>query len=59
MVKLVKGGDPASEEFAKGPEIGDVLPDFTLLDQSGAAVNFTAARGDGQALVLFYRSASW
>ena len=59
MAKLVNSGDPASEEFAKGPGLGDRLPDFTLPDQFGERINFTAARGDGQALVLFYRSASW
>ena len=59
MGKLVNSGDPASEELAKGPKIGAVLPDFTLPDQTGAAVNFAAARGAWQALVLFYRSASW
>ena len=59
MSKLVNSGDPTSEDFAKGPEIGDPLPDFTLPDQTGNRVTFAAARGNGQALVLFYRSASW
>lgn len=47
------------EGVASGPAVGEMLPDFTLLDQRGRAVNFKAKRAGNKALVLFYRSASW
>ncbi|MFT5090908.1 MAG: peroxiredoxin [Candidatus Latescibacterota bacterium] len=47
------------EGVESGPGIGEVLPDFTLPDQWGKAVNFKAARAGKKGLVLFYRSASW
>jgi peroxiredoxin len=59
MAKLINAGDPLDEDFAKGPDIGDLVPDFTLPDQRGESVNLATARGDGKALILFYRSASW
>ena len=45
--------------FETGPDIGETPPDFTLPDQAGEPVNYAATRGDGKALILFYRSASW
>ncbi len=50
---------PATDDFPKGPEIGEALPDFTLMDQHGRPVNFTAARGGRRALVVFHRSVRW
>ena len=59
MPELINSGDPTTEEFARGPDIGDTVPDFQLPDQFGTTVRFSAVRGGGQALILFYRSASW
>ena len=59
MPELVNSGDPVSDDFPTGPEIGQTVPDFTLPDQSGRPVAFSAARDGRQALILFYRSASW
>lgn len=50
---------PASETFPTGPAIGERLPDFTLPDQGGRAVNFHADRGASKAVVSFQRSAVW
>ena len=50
---------PESDDFPSGPAIGERLPDFTLPDQSGKAVNFTAARDGRRALVMFHRSSRW
>jgi len=58
-IKLVNAGDPLSEEFPSGPNVGESVPDFTLMDQFGNAVNFAEKRGPNRALILFYRSASW
>lgn len=50
---------PSDDDFPTGPEVGTVLPDFTLTDQHGHAVNFHESRGGRRALVLFHRSARW
>ncbi len=50
---------PDSDDFPTGPAVGEPLPDFTLPDQSGAPVTFSAARGDRRAAVVFLRSSRW
>ena len=50
---------PESDDFPTGPGLGESFPDFTLPDQHGRPVNFTAARDGRRALVLFHRSARW
>ncbi len=42
-----------------GPEVGTRLPEFTLPDAHGHAVDFHADRGNAKAVVVFYRSAVW
>ncbi len=56
--KLPNAGDPTSEDFPKGPEVGERVPEFTLPDQHGNPFHY---RPDGKrkALILFHRSASW
>ena len=50
---------PATEDFPTGPEVGERLPDFTLPNQDGEAINFHEDRGDSKAIVVFYRSVVW
>ena len=50
---------PETGDFPTGPEVGEVLSDFTLLDQHGEPVNLTTARAGRRALVVFHRSARW
>ena len=50
---------PASEEFPTGPEVGERLPEFSLLNQEGRLVDYHADRGDSKSIVVFYRSAVW
>ena len=50
---------PESEDFPTGPDLGERLPDITLSDQHGNAVNIEEARGEGRALVMFHRSVRW
>jgi peroxiredoxin len=50
---------PETGDFPTGPEVGDPLPNFTLMDQHGRPVNFEAARNGQRALVVFHRSARW
>ena len=42
-----------------GPEIGDLLPDFTLPDANGIPVRFHEDRAGAKAALVFYRSAVW
>jgi hypothetical protein len=56
---IENGGDPLTEDFPKGPGIGEPVPDFTLPDQFGNQTNYSEVRGNGQAIIVFYRSASW
>ncbi len=50
---------PAAPLLPTGPAIGEPFPDFTLPDQHGAPVNFTAARAGRRALLVVHRSAAW
>ena len=50
---------PASEEIPTGPEVGERLPEFSLLNQEGRLVDYHADRGDSKSIVVFYRSAVW
>jgi hypothetical protein len=56
--ELINSGDPASEDFPKGPEVGERIPEFTLPDQNGISFHFKPD-GKHKALILFHRSASW
>ncbi len=50
---------PAAPPFPTGPAIGAPFPDFTLRDQHGTPVNFTAARAGRRAMIVVHRSAAW
>lgn len=45
--------------FATGPEIGELLPEFTLLDQGGEPVTLHQLRGDGRVFLVFVRGTDW
>jgi len=47
------------DDHPTGPAVGERLPDFTLPDANGRAIDFHADRGDSRAVVVFYRSAVW
>jgi len=50
---------PAYDDFPTGPDLGEPLPEFTLQNQHGETVNFSAHRNDSRAVVVFYRSVVW
>lgn len=50
---------PSDHDFPTGPAVGERLPEFQLPNQDGEVVDFHADRGDGKAIVVFYRSAVW
>jgi len=47
------------EGFFTGPEVGERLPDFALLDATGQRLDFHVDRGGAKAAVVFFRSAVW
>jgi len=50
---------PKQEGFPPGLSIGEVAPDFTLPNATGAEISFHADRAGARAAVLFFRSAVW
>jgi peroxiredoxin len=50
---------PAAPLPPTGPAPGAPFPDFTLPDQHGDPLNFTAARDGMRAMLVVYRSAAW
>jgi hypothetical protein len=50
---------PETDDFPKGPEVGERFPDFTLHDQHNEHVSIEAARAGRRALIVFQRSARW
>ena len=50
---------PAFNDFPTGPDLGERLPEFTLQNQFGESVDFTAHRNNSRAVVVFYRSVVW
>ncbi len=50
---------PTAPTFPTGPAIGELFPDFTLPDQHGRPVTFSAARDGKRAMVIVHRSAAW
>ena len=56
--KLPNSGDPDSEEFSKGPEIGQSVPEFTLPNQWSKKISYQPD-GVHSSLILFHRSADW
>ena len=42
-----------------GPEVGAMLPEFELEDQTGAKRDFASLAGPNGLLLLFHRSADW
>jgi cytochrome oxidase Cu insertion factor (SCO1/SenC/PrrC family) len=44
---------------AMGPQVGDVVPDFSLTDQFGKVWTRQSIMGQRGAMVVFFRSADW
>ena len=45
--------------FAAGPEVGETVPAFETVDQSGQMRDFDSLVGERGLLLLFFRSADW
>jgi cytochrome oxidase Cu insertion factor (SCO1/SenC/PrrC family) len=44
---------------ARGPQVGETIPDFTLQDQYGATWTRDSLQGDNGTMLVFIRSADW
>ena len=44
---------------ALGPQVGERVPDFALVDQAGANRTLRSILGPNGALLVFFRSAEW
>jgi peroxiredoxin len=42
-----------------GPQVGERVPDFTLVDQTGRTRNAQSIMGSRGAMLVFVRSADW
>ena len=42
-----------------GPQVGEVVPDFSLVDQNGEEHTLQSIIGPNGAMLVFTRSASW
>jgi hypothetical protein len=49
----------AQSEISTGPAVGQKIPSFEAVDQSGQLQTFDTLKGDKGLLLLFYRSADW
>ncbi len=42
-----------------GPQVDEIVPDFSLMDQNGETWTRDAIMGPNGAMLVFFRSASW
>jgi hypothetical protein len=42
-----------------GPQVGERVPDFSLVDQTGSTRNLQSIMGPRGAMLVFIRSADW
>jgi hypothetical protein len=62
-VAVLAMGQPTAptraELDAMGPQVGERVPDFSLVDQAGARRTLQSILGPNGALLVFFRSAEW
>ena len=59
MGALLACGFAVAAGVATGPEVGQPVPDFRLMDQNGSERTLKSIMGPKGALLVFYRSADW
>ena len=50
---------PSPDVDGVGPQVGDVVPSFSLPDQTGAARDIDSLMGPNGLMLVFSRSADW
>jgi peroxiredoxin len=49
----------ASKGMQTGPEVGQPIPEFSLIDQSGKQQSFATLKGKSGLVLAIVRSADW
>jgi len=49
----------AIEVASLGPQVGDLVPNFRLIDQNGTPQTLESIAGPNGTMLLFHRSADW
>lgn len=57
VVLVAQAPLPDVERF--GPQVGEVVPDFSLVDQTGRTRDLSSIMGPNGAMLVFSRSAAW
>jgi hypothetical protein len=50
---------PAFDVQKIGPQVGERVPDFSLVDQAGATRTLQSVAGKNGLMLVFFRSADW
>lgn len=58
-VLLAAQSPPLPEVDRFGPQVGEAVPDFALVDQAGRARDLASVLGPNGGLLVFARSAVW
>jgi hypothetical protein len=59
IVALAATALVAQAAVTTGPEIGQAIPAFSMVDQNGTTQTLKSVMGPKGALLVFYRSADW
>lgn len=53
------GQPPLPDVDQFGPQVGETVPDFSLVDQTGRTRDLSSIMGSNGAMLVFSRSAAW
>ena len=56
---LALGVQPPVDVQKIGPQVGERVPDFALVDQYGATRTLRSVAGKNGTMLVFFRSADW
>lgn len=56
---LVVSAQAPPDIQTRGPQVGDVVPGFELVDQNGATQTVQSVAGPKGTMLVFFRSADW
>jgi cytochrome oxidase Cu insertion factor (SCO1/SenC/PrrC family) len=59
LAPVVASAQNDSVPLPTGPAVGEKIPAFEAVDQSGRRQTFESLKGPNGLLLLFYRSADW
>jgi hypothetical protein len=59
VVFLAIGSQGLPDVQKIGPQVGERVPDFSLVDQNGATRTLRSVAGKNGTMLVFFRSADW